>query len=511
MVLSAAAFTALAGSAAGSTTGLAAPFASSSGACSVRNYPYDSTVEAKFPPLAASRDNVLARVTSTAPVRGLIVERGSSDGYIDAITGGADTTWVAIGALSGGVPTTISGTCTSTNTSMSVDLFDAPTAPATFSGALTLDHRQYNDDDYDTTSHVLVRGERGGHYVADLTLTQGSLELSGEGDKVFSSSGRFDLGMRKAGTVDLSLTALDGPQARWAVTISRLPAEVADFAATPTASRQGMPITISYAVSGDTRVSAAVVGSTGTPIRWIGTDFEVLSGSHSLRWDGLDDSGRPVPDGTYTIKISTDEGTEGEAPVTLDSTPPALQAQTPVRFTGTRAFVVHVSDRTTAVESALMMVDGKVVTRLGAGTSSLLYRPTRGWRVGSHQVSVTAVDALGNSTQRTFRVLVTGPKTYKASCLDKGLSIRPKSCLMAPSPNAAFAEMANLASIRWSAWGARAVGRGYELGMHLPYAHIPVTVVLTRPVYVEELGIYVYKHFRATSKYGTTSGMIQAN
>jgi hypothetical protein len=54
------------------------------------------------------------------------------------------------------------------------------------------------------------------------------------------------------------------------------------------------------------------------------------------------------------------------------------------------------------------------------------------------------------------------------------------------------------------------VATGYELGFHLPYAHIRVAVVLTRPAFVEELGIYAYKHFRVTSRFGTVSGTINS-
>jgi hypothetical protein len=46
--------------------------------------------------------------------------------------------------------------------------------------------------------------------------------------------------------------------------------------------------------------------------------------------------------------------------------------------------------------------------------------------------------------------------------------------------------------------------------MHLPSTHIPVAVVLTQAAFVEELNVYVYKHFRITSRYGTHSGTIQA-
>jgi hypothetical protein len=107
-------------------------------------------------------------------------------------------------------------------------------------------------------------------------------------------------------------------------------------------------------------------------------------------------------------------------------------------------------------------------------------------------------------------------RPHKASCINQRLTafvlvVRPAKCIVASSPSASFSQAANLTAIRWSSWGGmRAVGRGYELGFHLPYSHIPVRVELTRPTFVEELGIYVYKHFRVTSRYGTLSGTVQA-
>jgi hypothetical protein len=107
-------------------------------------------------------------------------------------------------------------------------------------------------------------------------------------------------------------------------------------------------------------------------------------------------------------------------------------------------------------------------------------------------------------------------KPHKASCINKAftafvLKVRPLQCILAASPQAPFARGANLTGLRWKAWGGlRAVASGYELGFHLPYAHIPAVVVLDRPAFVEELNIYVYKHFRVTSRYGTLTGTIQA-
>jgi hypothetical protein len=227
----------------------------------------------------------------------------------------------------------------------------------------------------------------------------------------------------------------------------------------------------------------------------------------------LDDAERPVADGTYKVIVATDEATTGETSALLDSTPPAISLRTPARLASARALVVQVSDMTSGVHVAQLKVDGVNVRQLAAGTSSLLYRPARGWRAGRHQVSVTATDAAGNRTQKSFTFVATVPSSaFKASCIYQALSVRPKSCFMAASPNASNAETSNLAGLRWSTWGgSRAVGHGYERGMHLPFAHIPVTVVFTRPAYVEEIGVYVYKHFRVTSRYGTTSGTIQAN
>jgi hypothetical protein len=107
-------------------------------------------------------------------------------------------------------------------------------------------------------------------------------------------------------------------------------------------------------------------------------------------------------------------------------------------------------------------------------------------------------------------------RPYKASCINRSftgfvLLARPTKCIMAASPSAPFARAANLSGLRWRSWGrARAVASGYELGFHRPLAHIPATVVLTRPAFVEELNIYVYKHFRVTTKFGTLAGTIQA-
>ena len=127
-------------------------------------------------------------------------------------------------------------------------------------------------------------------------------------------------------------------------------------------------------------------------------------------------------------------------------------------------------------------------------------------------VAVVAIASISTGATEAVRLV----RPHKASCINQAftafvLVVRPAKCIVAASPNVSFGQAANLRAIRWSSWGgSRAVGHGYELGFHLPYSHIPATVVLTRPSFVEELGIYVYKHFRVTSRYGSLSGTVQA-
>lgn len=78
----------------------------------------------------------------------------------------------------------------------------------------------------------------------------------------------------------------------------------------------------------------------------------------------------------------------------------------------------------------------------------------------------------------------------------------PKRCTVLP-PTASFSEGVNLAGLTWVGWGeGSAIAHGFELGFHLPLAHIPVTVRADRRA-VTPCGV-VYERLRVTSRYGTT-------
>jgi flagellar basal-body rod modification protein FlgD len=147
-------------------------------------------------------------------------------------------------------------------------------------------------------------------------------------------------------------------------------------------TQPGVPRTANFTVSGDTTITATVVNSTDTVVRNLGT-FPVTApdGNTAVTWDGRDDSGNLLPDGTYTLKIvSTDPSgntTSAAATITLDGTPPTIVPVTQSPITPQRAWTVSVADASSGVASATIWVNG---TRLGTihYAGNLLAGPPQG-------------------------------------------------------------------------------------------------------------------------------------
>jgi flagellar hook assembly protein FlgD len=56
------------------------------------------------------------------------------------------------------------------------------------------------------------------------------------------------------------------------------------------------------------RVSARAFTATGQLVRTLEDQVEFPAGPATLRWDGLDGSGRPVPRGIYFMALETSAG-----------------------------------------------------------------------------------------------------------------------------------------------------------------------------------------------------------
>jgi D-glucuronyl C5-epimerase C-terminus/PASTA domain len=187
------------------TSGLGAPFVSHSGTCPAS--PGYTTFTA---PISAGHSDPVAELTADGPAT---LRDASHDG-VD--TGGAGTVWKPWGeSLSPGDSVTVEVDCnSSTDVSFTFDLYDAPSTPFTVAGAVT------NCSTCSPRNDIRFSTPGTAHYVADLTLTQGSVDLSGSpGDHVFASSGTYDLGYLEQGQRDIYLTPLAGPTAEWSLSI----------------------------------------------------------------------------------------------------------------------------------------------------------------------------------------------------------------------------------------------------------------------------------------------------
>jgi type VII secretion-associated serine protease mycosin len=89
---------------------------------------------------------------------------------------------------------------------------------------------------------------------------------------------------------------------------------------------------LKYTLGDDANVSVRIADSNGTTVRTLATNQAQLKGTKSIAWNGKNDAGAIVPDGTYTFIISADISIGGETAfhneasgtVTIDTTAPTI-------------------------------------------------------------------------------------------------------------------------------------------------------------------------------------------
>ena len=146
-------------------------------------------------------------------------------------------------------------------------------------------------------------------------------------------------------------------------------------------------------------------------MRTLATGLFEGDGAHTLVWDGRDSNGNPVPTGTYTAELTSDDPvgniSNASATIGIDSTPPTVSlAQTTLHLT--QAVDVGFADQGSGVATGSITVDGAHKQVLHSGETSLSYGPRR-WTPGRHQVVAVAVDRAGNRTERTLTFLAQAP------------------------------------------------------------------------------------------------------
>src|SRR5215471_4654303 len=295
--LSAAAFgssdrhrTTMAPNASSPATGLVSPFASTTGTC-------DPTVG--YATFVAS----ISAYHSDPIVKLLANGQATLRAYPDDVdTGGAGSVWGTLGEpLAPGDHATVQIYClgSPTDVGFTLALYDAPFTPFALSGAVT------SCPACSATNHVQFSPSATAHYFADLTLTQGSVDLSnGQSDQVFTSSGRFDLGYLGRGQQNIYLTPLAGPTAKWSISVHALPVILSGLRFDVPYIRPGQNASISYHLDGDATLRASIKDSSSAVVRTLATDLPVTGGANTLTWNGLDAGGSPVADGIYTVAMS---------------------------------------------------------------------------------------------------------------------------------------------------------------------------------------------------------------
>jgi len=284
-----------------------------------------------------------------------------------------------------------------------VDLYDTPSAPTSFTGAMTAGGPPPISNYHSTLPFIAAAD---GRYEATVSLTQGAIELTWGGSqlKEFASSGSIDLGVLEQGYHAIQVRPRDGPQARYTISIRAVPVSISGVAFSAPTSRPGVAVRVSYTLSGGASVGALVVNSKGQALRTLADDLPVSRGPHSLTWDGLDAEGNPVADGQYTVRLTVvDAGgsqTSGEAEITIDGHGPVIAFKSRLtNLDSHTGLAVQVTDGIAGVRSASLRVGGATVARLQPSTTSIVYRPTAGWKAGAtYRVSVIATDKAGNQT-----------------------------------------------------------------------------------------------------------------
>jgi FlgD Ig-like domain len=156
---------------------------------------------------------------------------------------------------------------------------------------------------------------------------------------------------------------------------------------------------------------------------------------HQFAWDGRDDSGRIVPDGTYHVELTLkdeDRTIEFPRPVVVDSTPPTIQDVT-IRHRlfspdgDRRADQVNVRYTFSEPAFAILYVDGKrVATSYRKKPVGTIQWYGRGKRPGDYRLALAAQDLAGNTagSTREFTVRLRYIELFKHKFTPRGRILR---------------------------------------------------------------------------------------
>ncbi len=166
---------------------------------------------------------------------------------------------------------------------------------------------------------------------------------------------------------------------------------------------------IGFRLRREDRLTLTVADESGRIVRTLLREARFDRGNHRFGWDGRDDGGRVVPEGTYRPRVELERlGRVIEFPkeIVVDTTPARVVVTrlTPRTFSpdgDSRADALVVRYTVSEPAHALLLVGGRQEVRTQVrGNASMVWSP-RGRKRGSYSVSVSAVDAAGNRSRTT--------------------------------------------------------------------------------------------------------------
>ena len=154
---------------------------------------------------------------------------------------------------------------------------------------------------------------------------------------------------------------------------------------------------------------------------------------HQFAWDGRDDSGRIVPDGTYRVQLTLeDEDRTIEFPrtITVDSTPPTIEVDLQHQVFSPdgdgRADRVDIHYGFGEPAWGILYVNGKRVGRTYRKKPTGIYSwYGKGKKPGEYRLALGAVDLAGNQTStREFLVRLRFVELLKRRFTPRGTTLR---------------------------------------------------------------------------------------
>jgi len=175
---------------------------------------------------------------------------------------------------------------------------------------------------------------------------------------------------------------------------------------------------ISFVLRKPDRLTVQIVNGNGDVIRTLARSRPARPGTQQFIWNGRDDRGRVVPDGTYKPRVHLARERRTIAlpnSIRMDATAPLIKLVSvrPLVFSPDGDFkleTVRIRYLTSEKARAILYVDGDrratVKAYVRGGKLDWGGRAARGLRVGPHRLRLRALDLAGNLSNETRVVVV---------------------------------------------------------------------------------------------------------